>query len=237
MFANENASVLLSDRVFAYTTPPLQPTPSNLIGTPLLLATAFHLLAAPEVLGEYTAQLAALRSPSLPPSSSDHDHDHDQSSVSPPALFVWEPAPFSCNRANLAGHLQAAKLVDVYSPNHEEFLSTFYEDTERQGLGFDRAAIEKQASRVLESGVGTYKTGTGEGVVIIRCAKHGSLVMSRSFPCQWFPAFHHGDSSRVVDATGAGNAFLGGFAVTFTETGGGILLRRPSPAWSRRASL
>lgn len=101
----------------------------------------------------------------------------------------------------------------MYSPNHLEFLATF--DT---GAGdgppaeFDGKRIEQQALRVLESGIGE----NGDGATVIRCGEHGCVVAARSYPVRWFPALH--ESSRVVDATGAGNAFLGAFAVTLNNT-------------------
>lgn len=51
---------------------------------------------------------------------------------------------------------------------------------------------------------------------MIRCGEHGCVVAARAYSIRWFPAFH--ESSPVADATGAGNAFLGGFAVTFGTT-------------------
>jgi len=70
---------------------------------------------------------------------------------------------------------------------------------------------------LLDSGIGP----TGTGTIVIRCAEHGSFLVSRTYPGRWFPAFYQADKNpdRVVDATGAGNAFLGAFALRFGETG------------------
>lgn len=192
----------LADRIFSYTTLPLQPTPSSLEGSPLLHSAAFHFLASPALLLDFVSQLANLR----PRQAEDQSR----------ALMVWEPAPFSCTHDLCDAHLEAAKLVDVYSPNHKELLYTLVPDAAEDASAreFDRATVEEQALRVVESGVGN----GGQGTVIVRCAEHGSFVVSRSFPPRWFPAFHEGDSTHVVDATGAGNAFLGGFTVTFAES-------------------
>jgi sugar/nucleoside kinase (ribokinase family) len=124
-------------------------------------------------------------------------------------LIVWEPAPASCVSANADAHLEAARFVDVYSPNHIEFLATFHDGGSR--AGFDRDAIAEHALQLLKSGVGE----DGQGAVVVRCGEHGCLVASNSYPARWFPAFYRAGSSRVVDATGAGNAFLGAFAVIF----------------------
>ncbi|KAK0734272.1 Ribokinase-like protein [Lasiosphaeria miniovina] len=110
-------------------------------------------------------------------------------------------------------HLRAVNLVDVYSPNHLEFLATFGSgDGHRPSTEFDCAMIEELVAQVLKSGVGR----DGGGAAVIRCAEHGCVVAARSYSIQWFPAFH--SSSRVLDATGAGNAFLGAFAVTLSTT-------------------
>jgi sugar/nucleoside kinase (ribokinase family) len=131
------------------------------------------------------------------------------SGVASRPLVVWEPAPASCVSANADAHLEAAKFVDVYSPNHTEFLSTFDGGVSR--TGFDRDAISEHAIHLVETGIGQ----DGSGAVVVRCGEHGCLVASKSYPPRWFPPFHSTGSSRVVDATGAGNAFLGAFAVTF----------------------
>lgn len=110
--------------------------------------------------------------------------------------------------------------MDIYSPNHVEFLSIFHQNIERlsqQQVEFDPAQIEKYSASLLKSGIGP----TGNGTVVIRCAENGSFVMSRECPGRWFPAFYHAGNNpnEVADATGAGNAFLGAFTVRFGETG------------------
>lgn len=44
------------------------------------------------------------------------------------------------------------------------------------------------------------------------------MVMCRDHKPQWLPSYYPADSHMVVDATGAGNAFLGAFAVGWQET-------------------
>lgn len=129
-------------------------------------------------------------------------------------LLVWEPTPTSCILDNCEAHRKAAKLVDVYSPNHFEFLSIFKPGGGPPPPVLDQKEIEHLALGLLQSGVGR----DGNGTVVIRCGESGSLVASRSFPARWFPAFHNTSSGMVTDATGAGNAFLGGFTVRLSET-------------------
>jgi fructose-1-phosphate kinase PfkB-like protein len=168
----------------------------------LLRSTAFHFLAAPEKLTAFVSELFNLR-------------DADQTLPRP--LIVWEPVPFSCVLASQNAHLEAARLVNVYSPNHTELLSTFTSSWQTRSSSlaplFDRKAIEEGVFRILSSGVGK----DGDGAVVVRCAEHGCLVASRSYPAKWFPAYYGSTSSQVVDPTGAGNAFLGALTLGLGE--------------------
>ena len=73
---------------------------------------------------------------------------------------------------------------------------------------FDRATIEAYAAQLISCC----------SIVVVRCGEYGSLTISPSLPSGslWLPAFH---STSVVDATGAGNAFLGGFVAGWIKTG------------------
>lgn len=74
---------------------------------------------------------------------------------------------------------------------------------------------------------------------VIRCAEHGVLILSKITPTTWVPAYWTSDAtnttsealatahvtpsttschSAVVDTTGAGNAFLGGFTMGLLKT-------------------
>lgn len=54
--------------------------------------------------------------------------------------------------------------------------------------------------------------------MLVRAAGHGCLVISRDHEPFWLPSYYSADSHMVVDATGAGNAFLGAFAIGWQET-------------------
>ena len=47
--------------------------------------------------------------------------------------------------------------------------------------------------------------------VVIRAGKHGSLTTIGSTKARWLPAYYDDPSPKIVDPTGAGNTFLGGF--------------------------
>lgn len=96
----------------------------------------------------------------------------------------------------------------------------FSKDGER---AVTNSAIEELATRLVDNGVGPGNKGT----VVIRSGEKGCLVKSGSIPTTWMPPFyanHMLDStdlsvSKLVDPTGAGNAFLGGYAVGYLRAG------------------
>lgn len=112
--------------------------------------------------------------------------------------------PASCTTSNCPNFLAACRLVDVFSPNHLE-LAALFEDTVTDE--FDPDKLEKYATEVAQT-VGTEDRGT----VIVRAGKHGSLTtLGSSRNPVWLPAYYQCDSAKLVDPTGAGNAFLGGY--------------------------
>jgi sugar/nucleoside kinase (ribokinase family) len=135
-------------------------------------------------------------------------------------LVLWEPAPLSCVAANLEGCLAAAQAVDVFSPNHLELLALFGRPREV----VDLEILEKLADEFLD------RRGADGVVVVIRAGEHGCLVKSRdqpvvasaaavSAPATWIPPYYNAtDREKIVDTTGAGNAFMGGFAYGYHET-------------------
>lgn len=111
-------------------------------------------------------------------------------------------------------------MVDVFSPNHIELGACFgYSFVQ----GVDLKLVESLATEILESG---FPNGR-EGSVVIRAAEHGSLVASHPSARTWCPAFYQSTMRdtgviqphpKVIDPTGAGNAFLGGYAIALQET-------------------
>jgi sugar/nucleoside kinase (ribokinase family) len=60
--------------------------------------------------------------------------------------------------------------------------------------------------------------------IVIRAGEHGCLICDHDLKSTWLPPFYEsgpegGHNPRVVDPTGAGNAFLGGYAVGYLTTG------------------
>ncbi|KAI0182188.1 hypothetical protein EV127DRAFT_493975 [Xylaria flabelliformis] len=66
----------------------------------------------------------------------------------------------------------------------------------------------------IDKGIGPNR----DGLAVIRSGEHGVLTMSNDSQPEWFPAYYGKGATEVVDATGAGNTFVGAFAVAFQET-------------------
>ncbi|KAL8306022.1 hypothetical protein RB600_008749 [Gaeumannomyces tritici] len=197
---------------FRYLTPVLQPLPSGLAASaqhPLIEARSFHFLALPQDLERHVDPLLSLRR---------------ERGIRERPLVVWEPAPLGCKRSNLDAHLRACRLVDVFSPNHLElgYLVREHGDAatgSSSSSTFSHEATVEDAGRFLAA-----TRGGPAGMVVVRCGEHGCVTMSQGAAgasAEWLPPYHDAGCSAVavVDPTGAGNAFLGGFALGLLETG------------------
>nr|OQO25739.1 hypothetical protein B0A51_10203 [Rachicladosporium sp. CCFEE 5018] len=193
-------------RAFKYLTEKKRLTADDLTDE-LLAAKSFHLICSPTRCVELVKRIRDRRREMLGPGGKD-------------PIIIWEPVPDMCTLAELDNTLHTLKWVDVISPNHEELAALF---DFRHGNSFDSCAVVAQASRLLEHGIGIER----KGAIVVRCGKEGCYVVERSSSAKgrsssFFPAFFL-DSSRVIDPTGCGNGFLGGFAmglVKFMEAEG-----------------
>ncbi|KAF9691875.1 hypothetical protein EKO04_009863 [Ascochyta lentis] len=194
-------------KTFEYTTPPIRATPDHLSNTPLLRARTFHFFGRPEEILAQVPELLHLR------------HCHDPSLPRP--LIVWEPLPSSCHPSALTTFLSACKLVDVFSPNHLE-LAALFNDAESRGkpTPFPEVAptlphLTSLGAVFVDAGIGPHSSGT----VVVRAGADGAFALAKSASAATtpghvhvqVPAFYALGSGEVVDATGAGNAFLGGY--------------------------
>jgi sugar/nucleoside kinase (ribokinase family) len=134
-------------------------------------------------------------------------------------LFVWEPVPDSCKPEEFAHMLEALKVVDVLSPNHHELASFFgSSNTTCSSEASELATLRHQCTELLEHGF-----NKGQGAVIVRRGEQGCYLASSHRQLS-LPAYHQPMPKspaeprsrwrqKVVDPTGGGNAFLGGFCV------------------------
>ena len=132
-------------------------------------------------------------------------------------IFLWEPVPDACGLDDLPQLIKALEYVDVVSPNHHELASLFAENLEGGDVEREMDQMKRQSEYLFNKGF-----NTKSGAVVVRCGERGCYLKTKrkSF---MLPAYHQRSPSeglspsKVVDPTGAGNAFLGGFAAGMLE--------------------
>ncbi len=182
---------------FKYLTPVLQILPSHFeSATTLLGARNFHFLVDPREVKAQINDLLILR---------------NRANVKAKPLLVWEPRPSSCTPANHDAFFQAVKKVDVFTPNHVELAAIFGHSSPET---VDAEVIQALALKFLDPGL----------TIVVRAGERGCFVASGSCS-HWLPPYYEpvGEASKkispkIVDPTGAGNAFVGAFTVAFLDT-------------------
>lgn len=125
-------------------------------------------------------------------------------------LTVLNPAPM---RADFDARL--LRHVDVLIPNESEFAALVRVLPQVQETGFD----ERQLHALPDADLHALCRRIGVGTVIVTLGERGCFVSERDAFTR-VPA-HRG--VKVVDTTGAGDAFCGGFAAGLVRSGGRIV--------------
>ncbi|KAJ0147714.1 Protein MAK32 [Colletotrichum tanaceti] len=115
--------------------------------------------------------------------------------------------------------MRAVHASGICSPNDHELLRMMGV-REGPGIPYNRALVESHAIRLsngemLQGGSSAPERSTRGRITVIRCGDQGCLTIRRGAEPIWLPPFHDYGSPKVVDPTGAGNAFLGAFAAAF----------------------
>ena len=186
-----------------------------------ILAKCFHLVCAPARCRQLINEIIKARSIVL--QGRDSRSDATLLEPVPPPIFVWEPVPDCCCPEEYANMLETLSLVDVISPNHHE-LAAFFGDTSKLGRSeaSDLPIVERQCNELLAKWHPT-KVGT----VVVRRGDQGCYIASKLRHLS-VPAYHlprtkvpiearESWQQRVIDPTGGGNMFLGGFCVGLLE--------------------
>jgi sugar/nucleoside kinase (ribokinase family) len=119
--------------------------------------------------------------------------------LNPDIVILWEPWRIFYKPENLADFCRVASLFEAVSPQTVE-LASMLEETEP----------ERQAALLVERGV---------RCLALRMGAAGSLIATAKGQ-RHIPAI---SGLPVVDETGAGNAYCGGFVVGYVESGGDLL--------------
>lgn len=182
------------ERAFKYLTPKKRIEAADIAALPQdtpLRAKSFHAICSPERLLEIVETF-------------------DKAGIQHRCI-VWEPVPDSCTPGNYETCLDILEqgTVAVFSPNAKEAAMFIGKSEPETKQGIEELAVHfKQLSNPNVA-------------IVIRAGARGSVVcLSSDSSPKWYPAYHNsGDSDKVVDPTGAGNSFLGAFAVALSQTG------------------
>lgn len=120
----------------------------------------------------------------------------------PTAQFIYEPLPDDCIHENLDKMIQLLSDIDVFTPNLKESC-LLLGVPEPSDVGGMRLVANKFVA-------------LGSKVFVLRCGPFGCLV-GYSEIVEYLPAYHE-EQSRVVDVTGGGNSFCGGFMIGYYLT-------------------
>lgn len=178
-----------------------------MVGTNLLGSRCFHFFLAPLEIIEQTAQLLELRK---------------AAGIAERPFIVWEPRAYSCTPGELLDIVKALRVVDVFSPNHHELARIVALDVPATP---DKDFFERLCTPLMSEMLkpNDYR------MLVLRAGNFGCFVKTRR-QSVWLPAYYGPSEkdagvtdSKVVDTTGAGNAFLGAFAIGFMQSSGDII--------------
>ena len=167
--------------------------------TRLLTSSIFHFFVDPSQIVEQTTQLQELRK---------------AAGITTLPVVIWEPKAYSCIEDNLPAFVEAIQSVNVFSPNHIELARIVGKEIPPI---LDESFFKDLCAPFFTSEDYDF---TSQKVLVIRAGEQGCFVKSRT-EHKWLPAYYAPEedgeaaacTSKVVDTTGAGNTFLGGFAI------------------------
>jgi sugar/nucleoside kinase (ribokinase family) len=167
----------------------------------LLASQTFHLICSPTRANSMVTKILSRR---------------QEQGITQEPMFLWEPVPGVCTTDDWKDCIEVMKVVDVISPNVNE-TAGFLGQTIDEDQPFERfkECVEKVAKKYTSHQIGN------KGAVVIRCGKHGCLVATPS-TMRWLPAYHQ-TIEKVVDPTGGGNAFCGGFCAGWSNSEGDFI--------------
>ena len=101
---------------------------------------------------------------------------------------------------DLIPHLRSfLPLLDAFLPSNQEIRSLFGDEV-----------TAEEAAEMLH--------GWGARIVVVKLGPQGVLVREENGRITQLPPYHRPDSQQVVDVTGAGDAFCGGFMAGLAQT-------------------
>ncbi|CAK7905782.1 protein Mak32p [[Candida] anglica] len=117
-------------------------------------------------------------------------------------FFLWEPTPDDCKPENYEALCKLLPKIDVFTPNLIES-QNFIEKTD----------VEMETDKIksfVDSTFLPYLTKKNSGIAL-RCGARGCYIRTPDVDVL-LPAFHD-NQELVIDPTGGGNSFCGGFMI------------------------
>ena len=189
-------------RGFEFLTPEIR-VDHTMLDEQLLNAKTFHIIGKPQRCINVIEGIVARRA------------GNSASKAQARPNVVWEPMENSCSPGNLPLFQDAMKLVDTFSPNEDEFAKLF---------GIELSNGEELPLAFMEEISRTLLVNCGFNALVIRLGARGALVVQRqglASRCRLLPAYHQPSKvdqipSKIVDVTGGGNTFLGGYCMALS---------------------
>ena len=177
------------------------------LGTRQLKARVFHFMCTPRRCIDFVENILKQRRQVL--------EAEGESAVSP--YFIWEPVPDACSPQELAGVEEALKYIDVVSPNHHELAMLYAATQSPRGAKDDMDKMKEQCEKLWNA----WERQGRDRAIVVRCGEQGCFLKTETKQFI-LPAYHEPPSDsghpKVVDPTGAGNAFLGAFAMGMLDS-------------------
>lgn len=125
--------------------------------------------------------------------------------VNPNAIYIYEPLPDDCIQDNFLSLKELLPFMHIFTPNLDE-AKALLGDVETNDL--------KKISQQFTDFLKISNSGT-----VLRCGAQGCFINTIDGEILSLPAYHQ-NQQDVVDVTGGGNSFCGGFIMGFCLSGG-----------------
>ncbi|EGW34909.1 protein necessary for structural stability of L-A double-stranded RNA-containing particles [Spathaspora passalidarum NRRL Y-27907] len=133
----------------------------------------------------------------------DRLNKHNQSREA--KIFIYEPLPDDCKSENLDRLKRVLPKIHIFTPNLEEA---------GELLKSTNANYPDELAEEFNQWLQLPDSGT-----VIRCGKLGCHIRTKDGRTYDLPAYHQ-NQDNVVDVTGGGNSFCGGFIMGYYLSGG-----------------
>ncbi|KAK6464838.1 hypothetical protein DFJ63DRAFT_96173 [Scheffersomyces coipomensis] len=131
-------------------------------------------------------------------------------------IYIYEPLPDDCKHENLMKLTQLLPKIDIFTPNLDEACEL---------VGINKKAnelIDNSYLKDITQKFNQYLRLANSGTVL-RCGPLGCFIETIDKQTYNLPAYHL-DQTKVIDVTGGGNSFCGGFVTSYILTHGDWLM-------------